>query len=59
MAAHRRDLGSLPNQNALYQIIKICQAVNKSFGCWKLERKKFSVGPFVCQEVLSGLYCEQ
>lgn len=47
----------LPNHYVLYQIIKICQAVNKSFGCWKLERKKFSAVLSACQEVVSSLYC--
>ncbi len=39
-----QDLGikTPAKRNKVYQIIKICQVANKSFGCWRLERKKFS-----------------
>src|SRR2546429_9083596 len=36
------------SQKPLYYIFTVCQAINKSFGYWKLERKKFSANRPVC-----------
>ena len=47
-----------PQSNKLlYYRIKICQAVNKWFGCKKLQGKKFSAGSPVGEEFLSSLVC--
>ena len=47
-----------PNRRSvLYYLFTICQAINKSFGYWRLERKKFSLGSSICVGVLSCLYC--
>ncbi len=37
-AAHKRNLGrkTPAKRNKVYQIIKICQVANKSFGCWRI-----------------------
>src|SRR5579859_1982732 len=53
----RRLGGKIRPQSSklLYYKIKICQAVNKWFGCRKLQRKKFSIGALVCAGFISRL----
>jgi len=45
------------SKKQLYYKIKICQAVNKWFGCKKLQGKEFSAGSPVGEEFLSPLVC--
>ena len=54
-AARREDPALI--ENLVYQLIKICQDVNKWFGCRKLQRKKFSVRLPVGLEFLTHLDC--
>jgi len=48
LARQAIDRAVSESQKSLYYIFTICQAINKSFEYWRLERKKFSADRAVC-----------